>query len=120
MKAPKKNNGHWMPFFVGDYLSDTMHLTTEQHGAYLLLIMAYWVKSKAVPNNDKKLASICKMSEKKWAETRAIISEFFDTDSDPELWVHHRIEKEIEEGEIRRLAAVERGKKGANKRYGKT
>ena len=120
MRKPKKNNGHWMPFFVGDYLSDTMHLTTEQHGAYLLIIMSYWVKSEAVPSDDKKLAAICKMPEKKWIKTRAIISEFFDTESDPELWVHHRIEKEIEEGEKRRLAAVERGKKGASKRYNKS
>jgi uncharacterized protein YdaU (DUF1376 family) len=34
----------YMPFFVGDHLRDTRHLTTEEQGAYLLLIFEYWTK----------------------------------------------------------------------------
>jgi uncharacterized protein YdaU (DUF1376 family) len=32
----------YMQFHIAEYLADTSHLTTEEHGAYLLLIFNYW------------------------------------------------------------------------------
>ncbi len=106
----------WMPLFVGDYLSDTMHLTTEQHGAYLLLMLAYWKNKGPLP--AKRIQSICKLNGDSWTINRDVVEEFFDTDLTPGKWTHHRIEKELQTALKRRQAAVDRGKKGMASRWG--
>jgi len=79
----------WMPFYVADYLADTGHLTTAEHGAYLLLIMHYW-SNAGLPDDDKKLARIVRMSPSEWAKARDTLSEFFQAG-----WKHKRIDAEF-------------------------
>ena len=85
--------GAWMPMYWGDYFGDTMHLTTEEHGAYLLLLGIYWRRAKGLPDDDKWLASVTKMTTKKWKMVRPNIIEFFDISDG--LLIHKRVEKEI-------------------------
>lgn len=66
-----------MQFYVGDYLNKTLHLTTEQHGAYLLLLMALWNAGAVLPNDAAKLARIARVSPKRWGAVWAEISPFF-------------------------------------------
>ncbi len=48
----KKSHPHlWMPFYVGDYRTDTLDLTTEQHGAYMILLMISWLRKDGIPND---------------------------------------------------------------------
>jgi len=54
----------WMPLFTGDYLKNTLHLSTEEHGAYFLLIIHYWAHGK-IKNDQKTLKNITKISSKK-------------------------------------------------------
>jgi len=66
----------WMPLYVADYLSATSRLTTEQHGAYLLLLMDYW-KNGPPPDNDGVLAQITRLSPVAWSNARTMLEPMF-------------------------------------------
>jgi uncharacterized protein YdaU (DUF1376 family) len=72
----------YMHLYVGDYLSDTLHLTTEQHGAYLLLLMTMWRHGASLPNDPAKLARVCRVTPKRWAAVWSEIAGFFEVDGD--------------------------------------
>ena len=67
----------FMQLYVADYLGDTRHLTTEQHGAYLLLLMTMWRSDGVIPNDDAKLARIAGLTVAKWKRIRADVLAFF-------------------------------------------
>ena len=67
----------WMPLFIGDYLADTMHLDAREHGAYLLLLMYYW-RNGPLPDCDRQLAGIARVSLREWTrEVGPIVRAFF-------------------------------------------
>lgn len=106
----------WMPVFIGDYLSDTLHLTTEQHGAYLLLLFAYWKRRKPLPNDDAYLANVTKLSLDAWSNARAVLEEFFEISSS-NAWVHARVEKELNDAVEKQTKSKEKAKKAAESRW---
>lgn len=67
----------WMPLDVGDYLRDTTHLTTVEHGAYLLLLMHAWVHGGSLTKDDRGLRSITKMSVRAWSASKDTLMAFF-------------------------------------------
>lgn len=79
----------WMPFYWGDYKRDTAHLSTLQHGAYLLLIGHYWCHGN-LPDDDHQLANITHLSVKVWRANRKTLQQFFY-----DGWKHKRIEFEL-------------------------
>ena len=67
---------NWMPLYIPDFLADTMQLTAAETGAYLCLIMDYWMHD-GLPDDDRKLAQIARLSLKAWLAMRATIAAFF-------------------------------------------
>lgn len=89
-----KKTDTWMPFYVTDYLGDTMHLSTTQHGAYLLLLLACWKAGGDLPDDDMQLASITRMSGADWKKSATVLRRFFDAADG--LLSHGRVKKELE------------------------
>ncbi len=67
---------HWLPLYCGDYLADTGHLTTAEHGAYLLLLMHQW-RAGSIPDDDNQLARITRASIPEWKRMRDTVLAFF-------------------------------------------
>ena len=68
----------FMPFYVGDYLADTTHLTVTEHGAYLLLLMSMWRNGGSLPNDDRSLARHARCTRAQWERMRPVLAPFFD------------------------------------------
>lgn len=96
----------WMPLYVADYLADTGHLSTLEHGAYMLLIMHYWQRG-GLPDDDARLASIARASLEQWSGMRDTIAEFFNGD-----WSHDRIDEELEKARKAYEKRASAGRKG--------
>lgn len=114
--SKKEKADIWMPLYIGDYLADTTRLTTEQHGAYLLLIMDYW-RSGKLPDNDAVLSQITRMSPNAWSNARAMLEQFFTIDDG--FWTHSRIDKELEAAQKNKDAASLKAAKAAFARWNK-
>ncbi|MCT4701188.1 DUF1376 domain-containing protein [Enterobacteriaceae bacterium H20N1] len=82
----------YMQLYIADYLADTMHLSTEEHGAYLLLMFNYWQTGRAIPKS--RLGKIARLSNDRWISVESSLAEFFN-DNGTE-WVHERIERDLE------------------------
>lgn len=81
----------YMQLYVADYLADTAHLTTEEHGAYLLLLFSYWQTGK--PLREDRLSSVSRLSNERWASVEQSLKEFFHAQNG--TWTHFRVEADL-------------------------
>ena len=103
----------WMPLYIADYLADTRHLETIEHGAYLLLIMEYWKKGR-LQNDDKILQKLCGLSAYKFKRHKPVLAAMFERD-----WRHPRIDAELKRVYEISLKRSVYGAKGGRQTRGK-
>lgn len=67
-----------LPLWTDAYLGDTTHLTTIEHGAYLLLLMSMWRSTDcALPDDDRLLARYARLTPAQWRRIKPVIMPFF-------------------------------------------
>jgi len=82
------------PLWTDAYLGDTTHLTTIEHGAYLLLLIVAWrSKEGHLPDNDDMLARYTKLGINHWKKVRPILEPFFIVQDS--VWVQLRLKDEL-------------------------
>jgi uncharacterized protein YdaU (DUF1376 family) len=100
----------FMQLYVSDFLGDTLHLSTEQIGAYMLLLMAMWNAGGTLPDDDSKLARVVRMSVKKWRAVQPDLLAFFNrVDS---TLSHNRLTKELQKSEGKSQSRASAGAEG--------
>jgi len=104
--------------FWDAYLADTTHLTTEEHGAYLLLLAAMWRRNGSVPDDDRDNARIVGMTPAKWRRMKARLSSLLIVDNGEITQKNLRKTWEITQEKIRKNRA--NGAKGGRPVSSKT
>ena len=102
----------WMPLYVAEWAAGTSKLSCEENGAYLRLVMEYWLEGQLL-DDDAELARIVSVSPSRWAKLRRPLSRYFRIEGG--RWVHKRVEKELATTRERYERRAEAGRKGGSR-----
>ena len=101
-----------LPLFTDAYLADTTHLTTTEHGAYLLLLMTAWrTPGCYLPDDDVMLARYAKMTRDKWKKIRPTLVQFFRVRDGQ--WHQARLQDELQHLQSKKSQQSKAGKASA-------
>ncbi|MBZ9653524.1 YdaU family protein [Phyllobacterium lublinensis] len=103
-----------MPVFPDAYLADTTHLSTEEHGAYFLLLMAMWRRNGTVPDDDRDIARIVGLDLKAWRKMRKRLMPFLTVEGD--FLTQKRLKKEWDYVSEKRTKNAINGARGGRPR----
>ncbi|NQV57115.1 MAG: DUF1376 domain-containing protein [Rhodospirillales bacterium] len=104
----------FLPLWTDAYVADTNHLTTLEHGAYLLMLMTAWRAPECrLPDDDNYLARITDLSPATWRRHAPVLRAFWQVDDG--FLYQKRLSKEREKSASR----SESGKNAANAKWRK-
>lgn len=101
-----------IPLWTDSFLADTTHLSAEEIGIFMLLLMASWRRPDCdLPDDDAYLCRIARVSRTDWDErVRPCMLAFFQVSSG--LWTQKRLRAEREKVKARSERARANGKMG--------
>lgn len=100
----------FMQLYVSDFVGDTLQLSTEQIGAYMLILMAMWNAGGRLPDDDAKLARVARLTLKRWRAISADLLTFFECEGG-EIG-HKRLTKELHKAQVKSEARAAAGARG--------
>lgn len=81
-----------LPFWTDAYLADTRHLSTLEHGAYLLLLFEAWRRPHCnLPDDDAMLARLAGLSGSDWKAIKSTVMAFWKRDGRSKTWSQKRL-----------------------------
>ena len=110
--------GIWLPVYIGEMLAMTTRFSTEQVGAFYLLMMDYW-KNGAIPHDHKIIAAITGLSHAKSKTFITLLLSIQIFESDGDILFSRYLDDKKETATKNRKMKSERGKKAAEARWDK-
>lgn len=93
-----------MPLMTDAYIADTQHLSNEEHGCYLRMLMIAWRTPEcALPDDDKRIATMLGLTLKRWREKiKPVVQPFWTVDNGQwtqkkQLEVRKKVEKNVQQ-----------------------
>jgi uncharacterized protein YdaU (DUF1376 family) len=99
-----------MPWYTDAYLADTTDLSTEEHGAYMLLLMTMWRAGGSLPNDPEFLRRVVKATPCKWSSIWKVLSRFFYEENSK--IVQRKLKKIFETSQRKKSVAKSNGSLG--------
>jgi len=104
---------NYFELYPGDYLRDTAELTLAEHGAFLLLLSAYYATERAIPSDNPTLFRLVRAMTIDEQNAVSRVSElFFPISTVDGLRHNKRADEEIVKARARIDAARENGRHG--------
>lgn len=95
------------------HIADTALLSLEEQGAYRLLLDNMWIKGGHLPDNDKEIARLLRISVKKWQKLKPSLEDYLLIDKGN--ITQERLQRDYKSAMDKSKTNAENGRKGGQK-----